>query len=129
MTPDPPDMTTPVTRGELREDLAQLDPKFKQWLEIWGGALLVRIESTEQRLNQRIESTEQRLNQRIELTEQRLNQCIELAEQRLHAELARHTSAICESMAAQIKVIDEKYADLPARARQLEANVVPRKRR
>jgi hypothetical protein len=101
MTPDAPDMSTPVTRGELREDLAQLDQKFKQWLEIWGGALLTRIESTEQRLNERIG----------------------LVEQHLHADLARHTSAVYESMTAQIRVIDEKYADLPARVHQLEGNV------
>jgi hypothetical protein len=118
MTPDAPDMSTPVTRGELREDLAQLDLKFKQWLEIWGGALLTRIESTEQRLNERIGLVEQRLNERIELVEQHLR-----------AELARHTSAVHESMTAQIGVIDDKYADLPARVHRLEGNVLPLERR
>lgn len=108
MTPDATDMSTPVTRGELREELAQLDQKFKQWLEIWGGALLARIESTEHRLNERIELSEQRLTQRIESGEQRLIQRIESSEQRLHAELARHTSAVHESMTTQIAVLDEK---------------------
>ena len=137
MTPDATDMSTPVTRGELKEEFAhfeqKLDAKFTQWLETWGGAILARMESSEQRLIERIESGEQRLIERIERvnldTEQRLKQHIESSEQRLHAELARHTKAAGESMTAQIAVIDEKYADLPARVHQLESNVFPLKRR
>src|SRR5512134_1479919 len=53
------DMSTPVTRGELREELQQLEQKLEQKLahlatktelEMWGGALLARIELGEQRL-------------------------------------------------------------------------------
>ena len=44
-------------------------------------------------------------------------------------ELARHAKAIQEAMSAQISVIDEKYADLPARVSKLEATVASRKRR
>jgi flagellar biosynthesis/type III secretory pathway chaperone len=86
------DMSAPVTRGELREELALFDQK----LELWGGALLARITESEQRL----------------LTE-----------------LGRHTRAIQEAMTAQISVIDEKYADLPARVRRLEAKVSALRRR
>jgi exonuclease VII large subunit len=174
MTPDATDMSTPVTRGELKQEFAhfeqRLDVKFKQWLETWGGALLARMESSEQRLIERIESTEQRLSERIESgeqrlsermnldiesseqrlieriesseqrliermnlglesTEQRLSERIESSEQRLHADLAQHTNAAAESMTAQIAVIDEHYADLPARVHQLESNVFPLKRR
>jgi hypothetical protein len=102
---DGTDMSTPVTRGELREELAQLENRFDQklsqlenrfdqklrtGLEAWGNVLLARIDASEQRL----------------LTE-----------------LARHTKAIHESMATQISIIDEKYADLPGRVSRLETKV------
>jgi hypothetical protein len=54
---------------------------------------------------------------------------IELGEQRMFTELARHTRAIQESMLTQISVVDDKYDDLPARVRQLEATVFPPERR
>ena len=53
----------------------------------WGGALLARIEHSEQRLLARIEHSEQRIQDR---------------EQRLHAELARYTKAIFESMSTLV---------------------------
>jgi chromosome segregation ATPase len=116
---DSSDMSTPVTRGELREEierveirlerveirLDRLDQKVAQMatvmatkadLEIWGGALLARIES---------------------------------GQQRMLAELARHAKAIQEAMSTQISAIDEKYADLPARVSRLETAVfVPERR-
>jgi hypothetical protein len=112
------DMSTPVTRGELRAELVQLETRFDRRLahletkargdlEIWGGALLARIESGEQRMIERMEGLEQRLL----------------------AELARHTKAISESMATQISIIDERYADLPARMSRVEANVFRRRPR
>jgi len=105
------DMSTPVTRGELRDELQQfkvsleqleqrLEQKLEQKLahlatktelEIWGGALLARIDSGDQRLAEQflegIASSEQRL------AEQFL-EGIASSEQRLLAELARHTRAI-----------------------------------
>ena len=109
---DATDMSTPVTRGELREEFAQfeqkldrkLDQRFAQFeqklehfatkreLELWGGTLLARMESFEHRLL---------------------------------AELAQHTKAISESLSAQISIIDEKYAELPARVKRLETEVFP----
>jgi hypothetical protein len=91
------DMTTPVTRGELRDELQQLEARvdrklerLDEKLEAWGGALLARIES---------------------------------GEQRMLAELARHAKAIQEALSTQGSAIDEKYADLPRRVRRLEAAV------
>lgn len=130
---DATDMSTPVTRGELREELAQLEIRLEQKLEqkldqkldqklterlahlatkteleLWGGALLARIESGEQRTIERMEALEQRLL----------------------VELARHTKAISESLSTQITVIDDKYADLPPRVTRLETKVfAPRRRR
>lgn len=129
---DATDMATPVTRGELRAELVQFEVRFAQFevrleqkLEMWGGALLARIESGERR----IESGEQRLIERIESGEQRLLDRIDSSERRLLAELARHTRASYEEMSTQISVIDEKYADLPPRVSRLEIKVFPPRRR
>jgi hypothetical protein len=43
----------------------------------------------------------------------------------LFAELASHTKATQEYVAAQIKVVDEKYAGLPGRLAALEARTTP----
>lgn len=100
---DVSDMSTPVTRGELREELEQrLAPlATKAELEIWGGALLARIESSEQRQIERIDRTEQRL----------------------HVELARHAKALHESMVTRISASDEKSKGLPERVSRLETAV------
>jgi len=122
---DSTDMSIPVTRGEFLEAFAQLEvrlerleqrleQKFEQKLdhlatkvrvelEIWGGALLARIEAGERRQPEWAASLEQRL-----LTD-----------------LARHTKAACEMMAMQISAIDDKYAELPGRVSRLEATVFP----
>ena len=124
---DATDMSTPVTRGELREELErlrqELDLKLaplatkadlaplatkadlallatkadlaplatKAELEIWGGALLERITSSERQLYERIESGEQRLIARIDRMQQQLQ-----------VDLARHAKALQEWMATLI---------------------------
>jgi hypothetical protein len=102
------DMSTPVTRGELKEELEQFRHELrhelrqelqelrgeirhefatKVELEIWGGALLARITASQQQLQ---------------------------------LDLARHTEAIREWISTMISVIDEKYVDLPSRVSRLE---------
>ena len=121
---DATDMSTPVTRGEFAQfevrleqrlallatkaEIAQLATKTE--LEMWGGALLARIQSGERMLV-------------------RLLERIDLSEQRLLAELARHTRASYEDMSTQVSIIDEKYADLPLRVSQLESEVFATKQR
>jgi len=131
-------MSTPVTRGEMQAEFAQFEIRLEQRLaqlatkaelaqlatkaelaqlatkvelEIWGGALLARIASGEQRL----------LDRMIER--------IDASEQRLLMELARHTRAIQETLSGQISIVDEKYADLPARVSRLETKVFAPKQR
>jgi hypothetical protein len=107
MTADATDMSTPVTRGELKEEFAKfeikldqklgkLEIKLDQKLELWGGALMARIADSERRMI---------------------------------AELARHCSAMQEVLSKQISTIDEKYSDLPARVRRLEVKVFAPRRR
>lgn len=43
MKPENMDMSTPVTHGELRDEIELLDQKFKHWLDVWAGPLLARI--------------------------------------------------------------------------------------
>jgi hypothetical protein len=138
------DMSTPVTRGELREELAlleqkieqkleqKLEQKFDQKLELWGGALLARITESDQRAKE----SEQRLLARITESEQRAIESEQRAlaratesEQRMLTEIARHIRAANEAMIAQLSVIDEKYTDLPGRVRRLETKVFAAKRR
>ena len=100
MNGDFTDMSTPVTRGELRDELAQLENrierKFDDKLDLWGGALLARITESEKRMI---------------------------------SELARHAQALFEAMTQQISIIDEKYNDIPARVTRLEAAVFEPERR
>jgi predicted DNA-binding protein YlxM (UPF0122 family) len=90
-------MSTPVTRGELREEIDRLDRRFEEFdrklealdhkfevrLDLWGGALL----------------------------------------ERLQTEMARHTKAILEAMSTQISTFDDKYAGLIPRVTHLETAV------
>jgi chromosome segregation ATPase len=143
------DMSTPVTRGELREELTQLETRFDQKLDIWAGALMARINAGEHRLANRIDGLEQRmdglerrmdgleqrmdgLERRMDGLEQRmgrLEQQLGGLEERLLAALAQHTKAIHESISMQVSMFDEKYADLPARVQRLEAQVFSPRRR
>jgi hypothetical protein len=127
-----------VTRGEFEDRLAVLATKddLKTSLEIWGGALLARIETGEHRLLGQMEAMDQRLSARIEVVDQRLTQVeqrllqgMQAMEQRLLDELGRHTRAVQEAVQMQIVVLDDKYGDLPKRVKRLETKVFPPRRR
>jgi hypothetical protein len=96
-------MSAPVTRGELKEELERLRSELaskaelqqailaaRADLEIWGGALRAHIDR---------------------------------GLQQLQIDLARHANALHESMAAMIRGLDDKYADLPGRVGRLESAV------
>ncbi len=128
MTVNATDMSTPVTRGELRAELERFTTKAdlerfatkadlerfaitaevrfatKVDLDLWGGALRAQIEA---------------LEQRFDIFEQRFD----ALDQRLHMSLARHVNVILEAMSTQISVVDDKYADLPPRVNRLEGAV------
>lgn len=140
------DMSSYVTRGEFEDRLAVLATKddLKTGLEIWGGALLARIESSEQRsiqsmlaLEQRMhhsmqtsmQALEQRMCGSMQALEQRMCGSMLALEQRLLDELGRHTRAVQESMQQQVAVLDDKYGDLPGRVKRLEAKASPPRKR
>lgn len=107
------DMSTPVTRGELRAEIEQLETRLDQKLDQKLANLVTKAD-----LEQRLANVATKAD--LEIWGGALLD-------RLLTELARHTKAIQESMSTQISVVDEKYADLPARVGRLEASVFPRK--
>lgn len=120
--PEPPDMNAPVTHGQLHAAL-----------EIWGGALLAAINE----IRNEISRTEQRLRAVIAadlgLSEQRMRFEMQAVasgtEQRLLTEMARHANANQESLSGQVAVVDQKYADLPARVDRLETRAATKRTR
>ena len=103
-----------ATKVELQE----LRNEVKTELEMWGGALVARIQQGEQRIGN-LERGQEQLIGLAQQTQQQIQQ----TEQRLLAELARHTSAIHEAMRAEIKACFEPLADLPGRMSRVEAAV------
>src|SRR6185436_4042711 len=124
-------MTTPVTRGELREELGQLEIRFDHKLEQLETRIDHKLEQLETRFDQKLEQLETRFETRMMAA---LETALQASEKRMTAELARHANAIHEAVAKHISVIDEKYADLPGRVSRLETivagqNGAPRKSR
>ena len=160
------DMSTPVTRGELRQELQlfRLDFKqeltqelatkqeladavsrlatkqeladavsrlaTKQELEMWGGALLARMDEKFELMEKRSLA---RMDEKFELMEKRslarMDDRFELMEKRSLAQLAVHVKAIEETLGKAIGVVDEKYSDLPRRVKRLESIASRSKRR
>jgi hypothetical protein len=97
-------------KAELEKAIGQLATKVE--LEMWGGALLERIDSDWRRTQAQLTSLEHRLFERIERMQQQLQ-----------TDLSRHANAIHESVAALIHGFDDKYKDLPPRVTRLESAV------
>lgn len=92
------DMSQPVTRGELREELAkyptreEADRKFDRFL----GAIMRRFDERFDRFARE-----------------------------LRADLGRDLRALEESLIARMTAMQEPYLDLPRRVTRLEAKVFP----
>lgn len=101
-------ITERVARGELRH---------REELEIWGGALAEKLATKDN-----LAALEKRMATKDDLTalEKRMASKDDLAalEERLLAELARHATAIQESVASQLRVFDDKYKHLVAKPRR-----------
>ncbi len=130
------DMTTPVTRGELRHEL-------RETLEIWTGAIFARMDAMAADLRQAMVAMEERFRQSMGamegrfrqsmgamegsfqksmgVMEGRLQRSMGAMEGRLTVELQRHTSASAEDLRGSVGAIDDKYRDLPDRVTKLEA--------
>jgi uncharacterized protein (DUF3084 family) len=147
-------MSTPVTRDELRDELTQLEQRVDQRFE--------QVDQRFEQVDQRFEQVDQRfeqVDQRFEQVDQRFEQIsdqltkmatkvelglwggalldrldrlttefarqLEQSEKRLMTELARHAQANHEASLKFLAAIDDKYTDLPKRVSRLEGAVFP----
>jgi hypothetical protein len=108
---DVTDMSTPVTRGELRDELAQLEARIERKVDD-------KLDGLERKLNNNMGLWGEALAAQIRQVAAQIAE----SEKRLLGELARHMQAGFESMTAQISAVDDKYKDLPARVARLEAH-------
>jgi len=116
------DMSTPVTRGELREELAQLATKAEVALLATKAELAQLASQMATKADLAQLASQMATKADLEIWGGALFE-------RLMTELARHTRAIQETLSAQLSTFDDKYADLPARVSRLEAVVfVPEQR-
>jgi predicted transcriptional regulator len=135
MTNDVTDMLSPVTRGELREELAQFEHRIDDKIDD-------KFDRLERKFDDKIDRLERKFDDKIDRLERKFDnnlglwggalaaQISELAAQmresetRMLNELARHSQAGFESMTTRISAVDEKYNDLPARVARLEVNAL-----
>ena len=143
MTVNATDMSTPVTRGELREELGQFETRFDQKLEKLETRIDGKLEQLEERIDGKLEKLETRIDGKLEKLEERIDGKLEkletridtwggalvaridASEQRVLTELARYVKAMQETLLVQVSVVDEQYKDLPGRVNRLEAAVFP----
>jgi hypothetical protein len=85
-----------ATKVELHEAIAKAVAPLatKVELEIWGGALMARMDTQ-----------------------------LEGLRRDLQTDFARHANAIFEAAQAMIRAIDDKYTDLPGRVSRLESRL------
>lgn len=119
----------PVTRKELREELAATEAKFDAKLSMLAGALLDAIKQSAQQMMRAFSEHREQQARELAATEQRVMGALGATEGRLMIELGRHTQASTEDLTARVAVIDEKYQDLPARVARLESVMPAPKRR
>jgi predicted transcriptional regulator len=135
MTNDVTDMLSPVTRGELREELAQFEHRIDDKIDD-------KVDRLERKFDDKVDRLERKFDDKIDRLERKFDnnlglwggalaaQISELAAQmresetRMLNELARHSQAGFESMTTRISAVDEKYNDLPARVARLEVNAL-----
>jgi len=106
------DMSAPVTRGELQNELKLLRSELQQ--VIAPLATKAELQEATAPLATKAE---------LEILAGALLAHIDRGHRQLQIDLARHANALHESMATMVRGLDDKYADLPGRVRQLESAV------
>jgi len=127
MMVDTMDMSAPVTRGELREELDRafeqrlaplvtkehLEERLKTMaskedLDTWGGALLEEIKK---RIREELRSG--------------MNEMKSELKSDLNVEFTKSIKSMEETFRKQVSTFDDKYMDLPKRVTRLEGAVFP----
>ena len=123
---DSSDMTTPVTRGELREEIKHLEIRLDG---------IDRKLATEMATKADLAQLEAKMATKADLAQLATQMAYNLdlwggaLFERLLTEFARHIKASQEALSKQISTFDDKYADLPARVSHLETAVFAPKQR
>jgi hypothetical protein len=97
----------PVTRKELREEMQASDTRLDAKLSTLLGAIFAAMRAMKDELKDELAASERRLM----------------------TELGAHTRASTEDLTTRVRVVDDKYKDLPARVARLEAIAPAPKRR
>ena len=118
MTSEHSDMSSPVTRGELREELSKLEQKFEQ--KFVTREELYRDFPTKDDLRNELAKY---------ATKQDLDTWGGALLERMTVEIGRAVRAAMESVRISVNAVDDQYRDLPARVARLEAKVFAPKRR
>ena len=141
---DEPDMDAPVTRRELRDELAKYPTRTElhEALATWGGALEERIVTritahTTAEITKQITASEERMTARmgteiarhVAASEERMSaeiaRHVTASEGRMSAEIARHVTASEERIRADMHACFEPHDGVPERVTNLE-QLVPR---
>jgi hypothetical protein len=140
-----PNLSAPITRGELREELALFRETLvsKSEFEATVAKLATKAElreaiagaiaplATKAELREAIAGAIAPLATKVELELwggaldakiSNLDEAIRSMPERLAVENARHFAVIYEAVRRDISVVDEKYADLPRRVTDLESS-------
>ena len=119
------DMSSPVTRGELREELAALEQRLEQKFE------QKFVTKDDLRLELQNYPTKEDLRNELAkyATKQDLDTWGGALLERMTVEIGRAVRAAMESVRISVNAVDDQYRDLPARVARLEAKVFAPKRR
>jgi hypothetical protein len=113
------DMSTPVTRGELRAELEQLEQKLAPLAtKAELAALATKAELAALATKAELAGAIAPLATRADLEAWGY-----VLLDRMQTEMARHFGALQEWISTQLSIVDEKYKDLPERVNRLEATV------
>ena len=114
-------MNEPVTRAELREELAKLATHFA--LEMWIGALREQLIADAQQREDRLKADAQQGEDRLKAdAQQREERITSTITKHVSTEIARHVGAVLERTRTEIGAVDEKYRDVPPRLANVEAS-------
>jgi hypothetical protein len=127
---DATNMSTPVTRGELREEIANMATKVDLAnMAIKADLANMAIKADLANMATKADLANMATKADLANMATKARADLDIWGGALLAELARHTRASQEEMSTQISTFDDKYADLPARVTHLETAVFARKPR
>jgi glutaredoxin 2 len=129
-------MSTPVTRGELQQELREFKRELTQELDRKLESFATKKDLESFATKKDLESFATKKDFESFATKKDLENLtgallarMDGVGQQLQADLARHAGALREWMSTLMAAHDEKYADLPGRVRQLEATAFGDERR